>query len=135
MAAMCRALMGLRTEPMTAIGTSWCRAAGNGSTQAEGMGDFKLQAQDKVLVYFAGANTKVVNSVAVSPPQPKPGETFKVTVTGVEWVWNNTTFASEPVVSPAAGVKVTIGGKTVTTDSQGVAVLKEACPAKYTRWP
>ncbi|OMD49078.1 hypothetical protein BSK56_09605 [Paenibacillus borealis] len=97
---------------------------------SEGMGDFKLQVQDKVLVYFAGANTKVVNSVAVSPPQPKPGETFKVTVTGVEWVWNNTTFASEPVVSPAAGVKVTIGGKTVTTDSQGVAVFEGGLSGK-----
>lgn len=97
---------------------------------SEGMGDFKLQQSDRVLVYFAGAGTQIVDSVTVTPQQPKPDEAFTVKVTQKQWVWNSTTFTSEPVVSPAAGVQVAIGGKTVTTDSNGVAAFGQGLSAK-----
>ncbi|WP_019913380.1 DUF4430 domain-containing protein [Paenibacillus sp. HW567] len=95
-----------------------------------GMGDFVLEASDRVLVYYAGGDTQVVNTVQVAPAQPKPGEAFTVTVTQKKWVWNNTTFSNDPVTSPAAGVQVTIGGTTVTTDGQGTASFKDGLAAK-----
>lgn len=85
-----------------------------------GMDAFELQQSDHVLVYYAGSTTQVVNAVAVSPTQPLRGEAFTVTVTQKEWVWNNTTYTSDPVISPSANVQVSIGGKTETTNAQGM---------------
>ncbi|MRN51501.1 S-layer homology domain-containing protein [Paenibacillus monticola] len=85
-----------------------------------GMDAFKLQESDQVLVYYAGSTTQVVNAVAVSPSQPQPGQPFTVTVTQKQWVWNDTTYTSDPVISSAANVQVSIGGKTETTNAQGV---------------
>ncbi|QSF45765.1 DUF4430 domain-containing protein [Paenibacillus tianjinensis] len=95
-----------------------------------GMGDFELQAADKVLVYFGGTNTQIVDKVVTSPLQPKPGEPFTIKVTQKKWVWNNTTSTSDPVVSPAVGVQVTLAGTTLTTDSQGQAVVEKGLSSK-----
>ncbi len=95
-----------------------------------GMGDFELQQSDRVLVYFAGTGTQIVDSVTVTPQQPKPDEAFTVKVLQKQWVWNSATFTSDPVVTPAAGVQVTIGGKAVTTDSNGVAAFEQGLSAK-----
>ncbi|OKP94515.1 S-layer homology domain-containing protein [Paenibacillus sp. P32E] len=94
-----------------------------------GMGDYVLEASDRVLVYYAGADTQVVNTVQVSPAQPKPGEKFTVAVAQKQWVWNNTTFTSDPVVTPAAGVQVKIGGTAVTTNDKGIAAFDKGLPA------
>ncbi|WP_310831545.1 DUF4430 domain-containing protein [Paenibacillus pedocola] len=95
-----------------------------------GMDDFELQAADKVLIYFGGTNTQVINKIETSPLQPKPGEPFTIKVTQKKWVWNNTTYTSDPVVSPAAGVQVTLAGTTLTTDSQGQAVVEKGLSSK-----
>ena len=95
-----------------------------------GMGDFELQAADKVLVYFGGTDTQIVDRIETSPEQPKPGEPFTIKVTQKTWVWNNTTYTSDPVVSPAAGVQVTIAGTTLTTDSKGEAALEKGLASK-----
>ncbi|WNS41331.1 S-layer homology domain-containing protein [Paenibacillus sp. MMS20-IR301] len=98
-----------------------------------GMGDFALAENDRVLVYYGGDNTQVVESVTVSPAQPQPGQDITVKVTQKQWVWNNDTFTSDPVTSPAAGVQVTIGGKTAVTDAAGSAVFAGGLAAnKYT---
>lgn len=98
-----------------------------------GMGDFTLEENDRVLVYYGGDNTQVVESVTISPAQPKPGQDITVKVTQKQWVWNQATFTSDPVSSPAAGVQVTIGGKTAVTDAAGTAVITGGLPAnKYT---
>ncbi|WP_379154307.1 S-layer homology domain-containing protein [Paenibacillus sp. sgz5001063] len=98
-----------------------------------GMGDFTLEANDRVLVYYGGDNTQVVESVTVSPAQPKPGQDLTVKVTQKQWVWNEKTFTSDPVTSPASGVQVTIGGKTAVTDAAGNAIFAGGLPAnKYT---
>lgn len=98
-----------------------------------GMGDFLLAENDRVLVYYGGDNTQVVESVAVSPAQPQPGQDITVKVTQKQWVWNEATFTSDPVSSPAAGVQVSIGGKTAVTDAAGSAVVAGGLPAnKYT---
>ncbi|WP_052380393.1 S-layer homology domain-containing protein [Paenibacillus camerounensis] len=95
-----------------------------------GMDGFELQAADKVLVYLGSSATQVVDSVETTPQQPKPDEPFTVTITQVQWVWNNTTYTSDRVVSPAAGVQVTIDGTTVTTDDEGKAAFEKGLPAK-----
>lgn len=95
-----------------------------------GIGDLVLEPSDRVLVYYGGGDTQVVDKVQVAPAQPKPGEAFTVTVTQKKWVWNDTTFSNDPVTSPAAGVQVTIGGTTVTTDGQGAAIFKDGLSAK-----
>lgn len=98
-----------------------------------GMGDFALVENDRVLVYYGGDNTQVVESVTVSPAQPQPGQAFTVKVTQKQWVWNETTFTSDPVSSAAAGVQVTIGGTTAVTDAAGSAAFADGLPAnKYT---
>ncbi|WP_339317408.1 DUF4430 domain-containing protein [Paenibacillus sp. FSL R10-2734] len=94
-----------------------------------GMDAFELQESDRVLVYYAGETTQVVDSAIVSSSQPKPGEAFTVTVSQKKWVWNNATFTSDPVTSPAAGVEVSIGDKKVITNAKGVATFDEGLPA------
>ncbi|NGM84916.1 DUF4430 domain-containing protein [Paenibacillus sp. 7124] len=97
-----------------------------------GLGDFELQASDKVLVYYGGFSTQVVRTVELSPSQPQPGQAFTVKVTQVGWVWNNNTFNSDPVTSPASGVKVSIGGQTAITNEQGVASFGGLSAGSYT---
>ncbi|WP_060862422.1 S-layer homology domain-containing protein [Paenibacillus riograndensis] len=94
-----------------------------------GMGAFVLQPSDHVLVYYGGGATQVVNSVTLSAAQPKPGEAFTVNVAQKQWVWNDKTYTSDPVVTPAAGVQVTIGSTTVTTDEKGAAAIDNGLPA------
>ncbi|MDH6430143.1 MULTISPECIES: DUF4430 domain-containing protein [unclassified Paenibacillus] len=94
-----------------------------------GMDAFELQESDRVLVYYAGENTQVVDSVVLSPSQPKANEAFTVKVSQKKWVWNQESFTSDPVTSPAAGVQVSIGDKKVITNEQGVAVVDGGLPA------
>lgn len=94
-----------------------------------GMGDFELQPADRVLVYFGGTDTQVVDQIGISPLQPKPDEPFTVKVTQKQWVWNNETYASDPVTSPAAGVQVSAGEATATTNAAGVASFNQGLPA------
>lgn len=94
-----------------------------------GMDAFALQESDRVLVYYAGLSTQVIDSLKLSPAQPRPGENFTVTATQKKWVWNPSTNTSDPVTSPAAGVQISIGGKTETTSAQGVASFEGGFPS------
>lgn len=94
-----------------------------------GMDAFELQESDRVLVYYAGETTQVVDTAVVSSAQPKPGEAFTVTVSQKKWVWNKDTFTSDPVTSPAAGVQVLIGDQKVITNAKGVAAFDQGLPA------
>lgn len=94
-----------------------------------GMDAFELQESDRVLVYYAGEATQVVDSAVVSPAAPKSGEAFSVKVSQKKWVWNNDTFTSDPVISPAAGVTVSIGDHKEITNAQGVATFKTGLAA------
>ncbi|WP_052410074.1 S-layer homology domain-containing protein [Paenibacillus durus] len=97
-----------------------------------GLGDFELQASDKVLVYYGGYSTQVVHSLELSPSQPQPGQAFTVKVTQVQWMWNNATFSSDPVTSPAVGAKVSVGGQTAETNAEGIASLSGLSAGSYT---
>ncbi|WP_150265268.1 S-layer homology domain-containing protein [Paenibacillus tepidiphilus] len=98
-----------------------------------GMNDFALQENDKVLVYYGGDVTQVVDAVAVHPQKPTPGESITLTVTQKQWLWNAATFTSDPVSSPAAGVQLSVGGHTVTTDTYGNATINGGLSAgRYT---
>ncbi|WP_025701086.1 DUF4430 domain-containing protein, partial [Paenibacillus forsythiae] len=97
-----------------------------------GIGDFELKASDKVLVYYGGYSTQVVHSLELSPSQPQPGQAFTVKVTQVQWVWNNSTFSSDPETSPAAGAKVRIGGQTADTNGEGIASFSGLPAGSYT---
>ncbi|MEK4296257.1 DUF4430 domain-containing protein [Paenibacillus sp. FSL R5-0914] len=94
-----------------------------------GMDAFELQESDRVLVYYAGETTQVVDTAVVSSAQPKPGEAFTVTVSQKKWVWNKDTFTSDPVTSPAAGVQVLIGDQKAITNAKGVAAFDQGLPA------
>ncbi|WP_238652666.1 S-layer homology domain-containing protein [Paenibacillus piscarius] len=98
-----------------------------------GMGDFALEENDRVVVYYGGDNTQVVDAVVLTPAQPQPGQELSIKITQKTWVWNQATSTSDPVSSPAAGVQVAIGGKSVSTNDAGVAVIAGGLPAnKYT---
>lgn len=92
-----------------------------------GMKDFTLKESDRVLVYYGGGETQLVNSVVLSKEHPKGGESFSVTVTQIKWDWNGT--ASNPVITKAAGLKVAVGEVTATTDVYGNAVFTKGVPA------
>ncbi|WP_249896878.1 S-layer homology domain-containing protein [Paenibacillus sp. PK3_47] len=94
-----------------------------------GMDSYPLKEADRILIYFGGMNTPVVDSVTISSPQPEPDEKFTVAVTQKHWVTDDVTYATSTVTSPAAGVQVTAGGISVTTNDQGVAVFESGLPA------
>ncbi|NBC68328.1 S-layer homology domain-containing protein [Paenibacillus sacheonensis] len=90
---------------------------GEWSFPGVGMDAFELQRGDKLVVYYGGSDTALVRSVKVEPAAPKAGEAFKVTVMQTASVWNGT--SSEVVTAPASGVRVAIGGQSVTTNASG----------------
>ncbi|AKG37543.1 hypothetical protein VK70_01705 [Paenibacillus durus ATCC 35681] len=97
-----------------------------------GIGDFELQVSDKVLVYYGGYSTQVVQSLELSPSQPQPGQDFAIKVNQVQWVWNNATFSSDPVTSLAVGAKVSVGGQTAETNDEGIASFNALSAGSYT---
>lgn len=86
-----------------------------------GMSDFVLKASDEVVVYYAGDDTKLVDSVMLSKPNPKEGDSFTVAVTSKTWKWDAATNTSSPVTAKAAGLQVKIGNRVVTTNAKGEA--------------
>lgn len=94
---------------------------GQWSFPAVGMDAFELQKSDKVVVYYSGSDTQLVESIQVTPASPKAGEAFTVAVKKTASIWNGTT--SEIVTAAAAGVQVKIGSTTVTTDADGLAAF------------
>lgn len=76
-----------------------------------------LQAGDRLVFYYGDYGvTKLVDSVSYQPAEPKEGTPLQVTVNSLTW-----DFDGNPVTAGAAGVTVSIGGKTAVTNDQGVA--------------
>ncbi len=97
-----------------------------------GMDAFVLEPSDQVYVYFGAYGISLVESVTTSPALPKSSSGFNVTVQKADWVWNNDTFTSDKVVSPAANVQVQVGNQTVTTNAQGIASFNKMSAGSYT---
>lgn len=97
-----------------------------------GMDAFVLEPSDQVYVYFGAYGISLVESVTTSPALPKSSSGFNVTVQKADWVWNNDTFTSDKVVSPAADVQVQVGNQTVTTNAQGIASFNKMSAGSYT---
>ncbi|WP_339279286.1 S-layer homology domain-containing protein [Paenibacillus sp. FSL W8-1187] len=81
-----------------------------------GMGDFKLSAGDRLVVFY-GDGTKLISRIAAEPRQPRDDEPFAVQVSQQEWDYTANAFT----VTPAVGVAVSAGSVTVTTDAYGNA--------------
>lgn len=101
---------------------------GKWSIPMVGMADYTIQPGDQVAIYYGGydANgptTYLVDSITLNPAQPKANESFTVTV-------NRTPGYDAP--SPAAGIQVSIGGLTFTTDSQGAATFAGLSEGEHT---
>lgn len=97
-----------------------------------GMDAFVLEPSDQVYVYFGAYGISLVESVTTSPAVPKSSSGFSITVQKADWVWNNDTFTSDKVVSPAANVQVQVGNQTVTTNAQGIASFNKMSAGSYT---
>ncbi|MBP1932542.1 S-layer homology domain-containing protein [Ammoniphilus resinae] len=82
----------------------------------ESIGTFLLQPSDELYVYY-GNITEFIDSVTIQPEQPEAYQPFNVLVQKTSWDW----VQNQEVISPAAGVQVRIGAKTVTTDGDGLA--------------
>jgi len=82
----------------------------------ESIGTFLLQPSDELYVYY-GNVTAYIDSVTIQPEKPEAYQAFDVLVQKTSWDW----FQNQEIVSPAAGVQVRIGAKTVTTNSDGIA--------------
>lgn len=77
-----------------------------------------VQAGDRILVYYSALDTQLVDSVAVTPAAPVAGQSFQIAVQQRDWQG----------VSPASGVKVTVGSTAVTTDAAGIAAFPNGLP-------
>lgn len=97
-----------------------------------GMDAFVLEPSDQVYVYFGAYGISLVESVTTSPAVPKSSSGFNITVQKADWVWNNDTFTSDKVVSPAADVQVQVGNQTVMTNAQGMASFNKMSAGSYT---
>ncbi|WP_052087818.1 S-layer homology domain-containing protein [Paenibacillus wynnii] len=84
-----------------------------------GMGDFILQAADRVVVYYGGSETQVVGAVTVAPTKVAAGKSFTVNVQKSSLNWET----GKVVNVPANAVQVKVGAITVTTDTYGAAVF------------
>ncbi|MBY9077458.1 S-layer homology domain-containing protein [Paenibacillus sp. HN-1] len=83
-----------------------------------------LQAGDHLVFYYGDYGvTKLVDSVSYQPAEPKEGTPLQVTVNSIAW-----DFDGNPVTAGAAGVTVSIGGKTAVTDDKGVASFGSDLP-------
>ncbi len=94
-------------------------------TPTVGMTDFKLSDSDRILVYYGDFSTELVHQAVVSPSSPTPGQEFQVSVTKETWDWTN----NRPVITPAAGVKVSLGSQSAITDANGAATFASGLPA------
>lgn len=96
---------------------------------SSGADTFLLADGDELLVYYAGGETKLAESVVATPANPKPGQdvTVKVTYRPV----NPETFELEPA-KPLVGATVKAGTSTAVTDANGNAVLKGLKEGLYT---
>ncbi|OBZ12590.1 S-layer homology domain-containing protein [Bacillus sp. FJAT-26390] len=88
-------------------------------TPSVGIADFVLEESDHLTVYYGDFDTQFVHAVTTAPSSPKAGQPFSVTVSKEGWDWNN----HVPVVTPAAGAKVTIGNQSALADDNGVAAF------------
>lgn len=95
-----------------------------------GMDAFDLKSTDKIVVYYGGDDTQLVDSVQVTPAEPKAGQSFTVTVKKTKLSWSDS--GSEVVSSAAAGVQVKIGSVQATTDNNGVAKFNSGIAAAGT---
>jgi hypothetical protein len=95
-------------------------------TPSVGMGDFVLQAGDRLAVYY-GDSTQLISSVTVSPRQPRDNEAFTVQVNQQTWDYT----ANAYTVTPAAGVSVKAGSVTVTADAYGIARFQPLAAGTY----
>ena len=84
-----------------------------------GLEQFRPEAGDEIVVYYASADTVLVDSVSIRPDLPSPGEPFAVTVTLTRPNWEKGSW--DRFVS--AGVPVRVGGRTAATDADGRAVF------------
>lgn len=84
-----------------------------------GLEQFRPESGDEIVVYYASAETVLVDSVAIHPALPSPGEPFAVTVTLTRPNWEKGSW--DRFVS--AGVPVRVGGQTAVTDADGRAVF------------
>ncbi|WP_123042746.1 S-layer homology domain-containing protein [Cohnella candidum] len=100
----------------------WLYAVKDGASwivPAVGIDSLLLEDGQEVVVYY-GDNTKLPEPVVVTPTAPKPGEPVKVAVTYREMDWD----AGKPgAPQPLAGVRVSAGGVSATTDANGNATL------------
>ncbi|MCM3749710.1 S-layer homology domain-containing protein [Paenibacillus pasadenensis] len=85
----------------------------------------QLRANDKIVVYYAGADTLPIDSIQVTPAEPKAGEPFKVTVRAL----SSPNGGSAPASVPAAGVQVKIGTVTMDTYANGEALFNSGIVA------
>ncbi len=89
------------------------------------MAGFKLNKNDQLLIYYGEMDTQLVQSVTLSPTQPKAGEDFTVSVNKWTWDWDN----NAELITPAAGATVTIAGVSAVIDNNGVASFTGGIPA------
>ncbi|WP_238540496.1 S-layer homology domain-containing protein [Paenibacillus mucilaginosus] len=94
-----------------------------------GMADYTLQPGDRAVIYYGGYDaswnptTYLVESVKLSPAQPRANQSFTVTV-------NKTLGYDTP--APAEGIQLKIGSLTAATNSAGTATFAGLPAGTYT---
>lgn len=95
---------------------------------AEGLGSFRPQAGDRIVVYYGDLDTAPISRVTTDPAQPQEGRPFVVLVEKETTDWQT----GKRVSGPAAGATVRIGGTKAVTDERGRAQIPALPAGTYT---
>jgi prenyltransferase beta subunit len=90
-----------------------------------GIDQYALESNDQVIVYYGDLSTQLIQSISSSSSSIKANESFSISVTKTTYDWANTGY----IISPANGVKVTVGSAVSVTDTSGVAVFANGVTA------
>ncbi|CAK4826390.1 unnamed protein product [Aphanomyces euteiches] len=83
-----------------------------------GIGQFELKSNDQIYIYY-GYGAQLVQSVVVTPEQPKVGEAFTIAVIQETWDWEK----NQRAAIPGAGLSVELNGKAYVTQADGTVKI------------
>lgn len=88
-----------------------------------GMDQYDLRPNDRIYIYY-GYSAAYVHEIAVTPEQPKAGESIQLAVTQETWDWTK----NERAIKPGADLAVEVNGKSYTTDAAGKVTIAGGLP-------
>ncbi|MCK9478399.1 MAG: S-layer homology domain-containing protein [Firmicutes bacterium] len=98
----------------------------DGNEPSVGMGDFELESNEEILLYYGGyAPDTLIAEYSISPSVLRAEKDIKITLTASYFDWA----ANAEKTVPIEGAKVVVNKKTYLTDESGVATINDITKA------